>query len=208
MCWSPLGLPHAPSLVEANARAVFQYLARAGAKAVVWLSGHGGTEDYLALRKAALHTMQTSGLVVWAGADHQLLCDLPRPMDHGAAIETSLMMHLEPQSVDLSALDPDPSVAPQGLGGADPRTQASAEFGAQRTGLLVDRLAALVRRLVPLQQDDPVGVRRHQECLTLQVAVEELVVYARAHLSGGPGKAPAGYNEHLQAFQRATMSRR
>ena len=107
------------------------YLARTGAKVVVWLSGHGGTEDYLAIRKAALTAMRVSDCIIWAGVDAHLITDLEKPMDHAAAIETSLLMHLAPETVDLGALDPNPAVVPQGVGGNDPRIHASETFGLQ-----------------------------------------------------------------------------
>lgn len=49
--------------------------------------------------------------------------------DHAAAFETSLLMALRPELVDLSALDPDPSAVPIGVLGDDPRTGANAEYG-------------------------------------------------------------------------------
>ena len=49
--------------------------------------------------------------------------------DHAAAFETSLMMALEPDLVDLSELESDPAIPPVGVLGDDPRMHASKEFG-------------------------------------------------------------------------------
>ena len=49
--------------------------------------------------------------------------------DHAAANETSIMMHYHPDLVDLKKLDPDPSVFPEAILGADPRSHASPSFG-------------------------------------------------------------------------------
>lgn len=62
--------------------------------------------------------------------------------DHAAAFETSLMLALAPQLVDLGALDPDPAVPPAGVLGQDPRAHATPEFGAQ----ILRKMTALTRQ--------------------------------------------------------------
>ena len=172
----PLGMPAQPELVEAQANTILGYLSRNGARAVVWLSGHGGTEDYLAIRKAALTAMRASDCVIWAGVDAHLITDLEKPMDHAAAIETSLLLHLAPDTVDLGELDPDPAAWPQGVGGDDPRTNASERFGREHAKLLVNRMAALATRLVAVSKEDPVAKGRHRECLAQQVELDGWMV--------------------------------
>jgi len=49
--------------------------------------------------------------------------------DHAAKFETSLMMHMHPEMVDLSRLDKDTSKLNIGVLGEDPRLHASKEFG-------------------------------------------------------------------------------
>lgn len=51
--------------------------------------------------------------------------------DHAAKFETSLMMLLQPEMVDLSRLDQDTSKLNIGVLGEDPRLHASKEFGRQ-----------------------------------------------------------------------------
>lgn len=64
--------------------------------------------------------------------------------DHGAANETSLMMALHPDLVHMECLPPDPNAALLAVGGADPRTDASAERGRQSLETQADRMAALL----------------------------------------------------------------
>ena len=200
----PLGMPAEPDLVEAMANTILGYLARNGARAIVWLSGHGGTEDYLAIRKAALAAMRVSDCVIWAGVDAHLITDFEKPMDHAAAIETSMLLHLAPDTVDLGELDSDLTVWPQGVGGDDPRTHASEAFGRERAELLIDRMATLATKLVAVSNEDPIARDRHRECLAQQVELDGMIAYARAHLPATeqPGKEPEGWSEHLEAFRR------
>ena len=62
--------------------------------------------------------------------------------DHAAAFETSLMLALAPELVNLDELNPDPAVSPVGVLGEDPRQYASREFGekilAKMTSLVVE----------------------------------------------------------------------
>ncbi len=63
-------------------------------------------------------------------------------MDHAARNETSIMMHLRPNLVDLAQLSRDRSVWPQGVGGEDPR-DASAAYGKE----CLQKSLELVRQL-------------------------------------------------------------
>ena len=199
----PLGMPADPELVENQVLTVLRYLECNGVRAIVWLSGHGGTEDYLAIRKAALAAMHESDCAIWAGVDAHLITDLERPMDHAAAIETSLLLHLAPETVDIAALDPDPDVAPQGVAGDDPRTCANPEFGRERAELLINRMADLATRLVGLSRGDSIARTRHRACLAQQVELDGMIAYARAHMppDDRPSKDPDGWSDHLEAFR-------
>jgi creatinine amidohydrolase len=65
--------------------------------------------------------------------------------DHAAANETSLVMALRPDLVAMENLDPDPTVAPLGIGGDDPRTEASPERGHQAIAMQLDRMARILK---------------------------------------------------------------
>ncbi|MDE2869139.1 MAG: creatininase family protein [Chloroflexota bacterium] len=198
----PLGMPAAPDLIQSNAQTVLDYLARNGVRVVIWLGGHGGSEDYLAYRRAALDAMRQSDILVLAAVDSQLLGDFEKPMDHAAAIETSIMMYLHPETVDLDALDPAPDKWPEGVGGDDPRTHASRERGEHYAETLIDRIADAARRLVAL--DDQVERRKHRQCVAQQVAMDDMVVFGRAYLASAdsPGKTPnPAWLEHQEAYR-------
>ena len=198
----PLGMPAAPDLIQSNTQTVLDYLARNGVKVVIWLGGHGGSEDYLAYRRAALDAMRQSDILVLAAVDSQLLGDFEKPMDHAAAIETSIMMYLHPETVNLAALDPAPDQWPEGVGGDDPRTHASREKGRHYAKTLIDRISDAARRLVAL--DDPVERRKHRQCVAQQVTMDDIVVFGRAYLASAdaPGKTPnSAWLEHEEAYR-------
>ncbi|MBM4436275.1 MAG: creatininase family protein [Actinobacteria bacterium] len=198
----PLGMRTDPNQVQANAATVMHYLARNGVKAIMWLSGHGGTEDILALRRAAHAVMQHADVLIQAGPYSDLMRDQPCSGDHAGGLETSFMLNLHPDVVDLGALNPDPSVWPEGVGGEDPRKHATLERGRALTELVVGRLAEIAQRLVATT--DPVAKRHHRQCVAQQVAVEDMVVYGRAHLSreDAPLKVPTPeWIAHLEAYR-------
>ena len=64
--------------------------------------------------------------------------------DHAAAFETSALMAIEPELVDLKALDSDPNTAPIGVLGNDPRTEASVEYGER----ILDRFVEIANRRI------------------------------------------------------------
>ena len=66
----------------------------------------------------------------WCTSGYELVRDeIPEAGDHAGAWETSLMMALRPELVDLSVLPQDPGEKLIGVGGRDPRVHASPEFG-------------------------------------------------------------------------------
>lgn len=70
--------------------------------------------------------------------------------DHAAAYETSLMMAIQPETVDLGRLDADLSKPLAGVAlGPDPRTHANREYGESALRLLVDDLRERLLQLVP-----------------------------------------------------------
>ncbi len=69
--------------------------------------------------------------------------------DHAAKFETSLLMALEPQLVDLTRLDPNLSQPNVGVMGDDPRTEASVEYGHK----ILDRFIALTQAFLDEDKD-------------------------------------------------------
>ncbi len=65
--------------------------------------------------------------------------------DHAARWETSLLMYLRPELVELERLDPDPNTVLVGVLGEDPRKLASAEYGKKAMMAITERLDQKVR---------------------------------------------------------------
>ncbi|HUW81989.1 MAG TPA: creatininase family protein [Phycisphaerae bacterium] len=112
-----------------------------GFKAAVWLNGHYPLTH--AVRYVGHLLARHMDLRCWAGHEGELLAeyDMPGHGDHAGPWETSLMMTLAPDKVDLSELDPAPDERPVGCT-FDPRT-ANTDFGQE----WVDKIAeCLVRK--------------------------------------------------------------
>ena len=103
---------------------IIEQLKRAGFK-VVFADGHGPSRNswvnHLIEREVRF------GLKL-LGVTKDFRKSWQSQMDHAAENETSLVMALRPDLVDLSQLPEDKSVWPQGVGGSDPR-QANAIAG-------------------------------------------------------------------------------
>lgn len=118
-----------------------------GFKVIVLIAGH-----YPLLRhaKAAVELYSLNGKAkAWAVTGYELVRDqIPDAGDHAAAWETSLMMALRPDLVDLSVLPKDTSVPLIGVHGRDPRVHASVEYGQRGVKAVVDAIVAGARRLL------------------------------------------------------------
>jgi creatinine amidohydrolase len=86
----------------------------------------------------------------WAVTGYELVRDqIPDAGDHAAGWETSLMMALRPELVDLGRLPEDRSLRAIGTGGArDPR-DASVEYGRQGVDAVVTAIVEGVRQRLP-----------------------------------------------------------
>ncbi len=131
-------------LVEQLARHHFLQLAIEGFNVIVVMMGHYGWDHVLAIKRQARQFVEDHPFKrVIAEADY-VWTQPELPGDHGAANETSYMLHFFPQTVDLSRL-PSREEVPiltgrvQGVGGIDPRTDASADRGRRQVDLLVSR---------------------------------------------------------------------
>ncbi|HIJ73438.1 MAG TPA: creatininase family protein [Candidatus Hydrogenedentes bacterium] len=130
-------------LFEQILRAVLKQLARAGFKVVV-AHGHGPSTDFFIKHSPVWE--QEFGLrlfACWGSPEDK--AGLGIQTDHAAANETSLVMALRPELVEMDNLDPDPEVWPLAVGGEDPRTHASPDRGKQAIAVQVRRMAAVLR---------------------------------------------------------------
>lgn len=123
--------------------AIVRALARAGFRIIV---AHGHGPSTLAFRNAMPEFEKRYGVRChhcW-NRDAARIDHLGLMIDHAAANETSLMMALHPELVHLQRAPSDLNAVLTGVGGRDPRTQASAEYGeacmAAVGGVLLDAL--------------------------------------------------------------------
>ncbi len=116
---------------------------RDGFKAIIILTGHYGAAQQIVVRETAVRMSRALGIPVLGTPEYMLAIDVNYTGDHAAWGETSLMMHLYPDTVDLSRLGEPPH---KGVGGRDPR-QSSAKDGQTITETIVSRLAALAKKM-------------------------------------------------------------
>jgi len=118
-----------------------------GFRVVVLMAGH-----YPLLRhaRAAAVLYDLHGPCrVWACTGYELVRDeIPEAGDHAAAWETSLMLALRPDLVDLSRLPQGEKEALVGVNGRDPRVHASREFGERGVEAVVRRVGEKVKELL------------------------------------------------------------
>ena len=136
--FTPARFPYTPTQQAENyQRLLVHILAEAeslGFKVAVLIAGHYPLIDYA--RAAVLQYAQRAintktGMVPWAFSDYLLLQDsFENAGDHAAAWETSHMLALMPETVDLSLLPPE-GVRPVGVIGPDLPQGATAAFGEQ-----------------------------------------------------------------------------
>jgi len=116
---------------------------RDGFKAIIILTGHYGAAQQIVVRETAVRMSRALGIPVLGTPEYMLAIDVNYTGDHAAWGETSLMMHLYPDTVDLSRLGEPPH---KGVGGRDPR-QSSAKDGQTITETIVSRLATLATKM-------------------------------------------------------------
>ncbi len=141
----PLTLDFSHEVVGRLAGEYLRELEKLGFALTVILAGHYGAKHLATLREAveafqAEHTMQA-----WVVPDYEPVQDLGYRGDHAAKWETSILMHLRPELVDMSRLPSDPAASLAGVGGEDPREHARPEVGEEIVAAIVERLAGRVR---------------------------------------------------------------
>jgi creatinine amidohydrolase len=116
---------------------------RQGFRAVIVLTGHYGAAQQMVIRDAAVRMSRALGAPVLGTPEYILALDAGYLGDHAAWGETSLMLHLDPESVDLSRLGTPPH---KGVGGRDPR-EATREDGERLATTIIERLARLAKAM-------------------------------------------------------------
>jgi len=124
--------------------ATLKQLSRAGFKIVV-AHGHGPSTGFF--QKNAGQWKEKFGLetfTCWGGEYDRKGMGIQ--VDHAAMNETSLVMALRPELVQMERLPKDPNSWPVGVGGKDPRTFASAKLGHEILKIQTERMAKILRQ--------------------------------------------------------------
>jgi creatinine amidohydrolase len=116
---------------------------RQGFRAVIVLTGHYGAAQQMVVRDLAVRLSRSLGVPVLGTPEYFLALDVGYRGDHAAWGETSLMLYLDPESVDLTQLGSPPH---QGVGGRDPREATRAD-GERLAETIISRLSRLAERM-------------------------------------------------------------
>lgn len=135
---------------------------RHGFKAVIMLTGHYGASQQIIVRETAVRMSRVLNCPVLGTPEYFLALDEKYTGDHAAFFETSLMMHLYPESVDLDQLGDPPH---QGVHGRDPKAYANAKDGKRIADAIVARLVSLAEQMPDWNADTRAGFIRAEQAL-------------------------------------------
>lgn len=124
------------------ARRTFRQFMIAGFKVCVAMTGHYPYEQPAFLKEEAEWVMRSSNnrIRIWALADYEPVTDLEYRGDHAAKWETSILMYLRPDLVEMDQLPQNLDEKLWGVGGLDPRVHAAPEVGKEICEAIVDRV--------------------------------------------------------------------
>ena len=142
-----------PETIDSLYYQVFRGLKQLGAKAVVALTGHYPQNQIATLKSAAGRFQADHGIRVLALGENELTQDIGYLKDHAGRWETSLLMYLRPELVDMGRLAPYDITTEEGRRAArvwDPETKEAScpELGEKVTALVVERLSAKALELL------------------------------------------------------------
>jgi creatinine amidohydrolase len=140
-------------LADALYTKIFEGLADVGFKVIIGVTGHDVDPQRSAIQKgfdAVKATGKATGFAMMEGDLYDLTEDR---MDHAAHWETSLLMYLRPELVDMSRivhedLDSDDGRKAAGIYGRDPRKFASRELGEKIANGIADSIGAKAQELL------------------------------------------------------------
>ena len=131
-----------------------------GFKVGVLVAGHYPLIDHAraaTLRFNKWRGSKTGGLLAWACLDYlPLIGQYPEPGDHASAWETSHMLHIMPERVDLSALPADGTPV-VGIMGSIPPRMGTAEQGRET----LEKSAVWVAAEAAKRLENPAFYRKH-----------------------------------------------
>jgi len=139
------------------ARETLIQLADWGFKVIVLLTGHYPPAQIRLLRKECRRFNKTGAAVALGAPEHVFATDIEYYGDHAGMWETSIMMAIRPDTVDLSKMPANlptmERLAKFGVMGHDPISKASADKGRQAIEHISQRLAATVERALTEKSD-------------------------------------------------------
>lgn len=110
---------------------------------MVILTGYNSARHVETLKDVARKFTKRRAIKVWALSEHEVVTDLGDPDDHEVRWETSILLYLRPDLVDMSQLSPDMSID-----GEDPRKKISPDLGREIVEAIVDRIAGKVGEML------------------------------------------------------------
>jgi creatinine amidohydrolase len=137
---------------------LFLRLKRTGFRVILGVSGHN-VPGQIAMINKALAPVTADGTVTGLGVWEITFSQHPETgSDHAAKWETSDMLSLYPDLVDMSELGEGPlnldMKPPSGIHGLDPRKHASAELGRRNVELIADAIGRKARELLASLPED------------------------------------------------------
>ena len=134
---------------------IFRGLVTVGFKVVIGVTGHDVKEQVASLRRAVEAISADGAAAGFAMMEADLNPDDPEVgMDHAAHWETSYLMSIRPELVDLRKLaevatpEEEMDWEKLGIGGVNPLTHASRERGERAINKMVDAIGAKAQELL------------------------------------------------------------
>jgi len=131
---------------------LFERLKRTGFRVIIGVSGHNVEEQLEMIDRALKPVVEDSTVTGAALWEVSLSFSAESNTDHAAKWETSNMMFFYPDLVDMAELGDEEIVLdmspPWGIGGEDPRTEASAKVGERNVELAADAIGRKAQELL------------------------------------------------------------
>ncbi|MFC1453915.1 creatininase family protein [Verrucomicrobiota bacterium] len=152
--WKPGCHPGLPQdIVDGLFIAIFKGLVTVGFKVVIGVTGHDVKAQVDSLQRA-VDAISAGGTAAGFAMMEGDLYDLQEDtMDHAGHWETSLLMHLRPELVDMSKIKDEELTTKEGrkeagIGGRDPRTDASRELGEKILNRITENIGKKAKELL------------------------------------------------------------
>jgi creatinine amidohydrolase/Fe(II)-dependent formamide hydrolase-like protein len=152
--WKPGCHPGLPKeIVDGLFTAIFEGLVTVGFKVIIGVTGHDVNDQVESLQKA-VDAISADGHAAGYAMMEGDLYDLPGDtMDHAGHWETSILMHLRPDLVEMERIADEDLTTQEGrqeagIGGRDPRTDASVALGEQIVNRIADNVGKKAQDLL------------------------------------------------------------